>query len=297
MKHIFFSLVAIIILQCACTQTEPVLKIGLVADPQYANKTASGSRYYQESCWKLKEALMTFNDQKVDFVQNLGDIIDGDWENYDSIIPVYQHLHPGIENYHTLGNHDFAIDSSHLNDLLGTLSMPDYYYSYVKEGWRFIVLDATDCSYFSIALHQHAEDQVNSYYNNTEGEPNHKTWNSAVGEEQQKWLKEELEQARSEEQKVILFSHMPLQPLDNPENLWNNGEIIEIIENSSNVVAFINGHKHSGGYVQEKGIHYVTIYGMVETLINSYAILEIYKDKMVVKGYGHQKTINLNDIH
>ena len=139
-------------------------------------------------------------------------------------------------------------------------------------------------------------DQVTSYYNNTEGNPNHQTWNSAVGEKQQNWLKEELEQAQLEEQKVILFSHMPLRPLDNPENLWNDGEIIEIIENSSNVVALINGHKHSGNYVHENGIHYVTIYGMVETMINSYAILEIYKNKMVLTGYGHQKTIDLNGI-
>lgn len=296
MKHIFFSLIAIIILQCSCSQTEPVLKIGLVADPQYANKPAAGSRYYSESTWKLKEALLEFNDHNVDFVQNLGDVIDGGFENYDSIIPVYKHLHPGIENYHTLGNHDFAIDSSHMKNLLEKLSMPGYYYSYEEKGWRFIVLDATDCSYFSGALHQHNMDQVTSYYNNTEGKPNHQTWNSAVGEKQQNWLKEELEQAQLEEQKVILFSHMPLRPLHNPENLWNDGEIIEIIENSSNVVAFINGHKHSGNYVLENGIHYVTIYGMVETMINSYAILEIYKNKMVLTGYGHQRTIDLNGI-
>jgi len=297
MKHLFFSLITIILFQTSYSQTEPILKIGLIADPQYANKPTAGSRYYKESCWKLKEALVTFNQSNVDFVQNLGDIIDKEWESYDSIIPVYQHLSPGIENYHLLGNHDFAIDSSHLPNLLETLSMPDYYYSYVRNGWRFIVLDATDYSFFSSALHQHNTKQVYSYYFAAEGKPNHYDWNSAIGKEQQNWLRQELESAGLLGQKVILFSHMPLRPINNPENLWNNHEIIEIIENSPNVVAFINGHKHSGDYVLKNRIHYITVHGMVETSINSYGILEIYKNHMFLKGYGNQKTIQLSYMH
>jgi len=94
-------------------------------------------------------------------------------------------------------------------------------------------------------------------------------------------------------QRVIVFSHMPLRPLDAAENLWNNEEIIEILENSSNVVAFINGHNHAGDYVFKNGIHYITIFGMVDTMINSYGILEIYKNSLELKGYGNQKTLHL----
>lgn len=296
MKRLFFSLLAFILFLTSCSQTEPILKIGLVADPQYANKPTAGKRYYQESCRKLEEAIDTLNDHHVDFVQNLGDIVDGGWESYDSILPVYQNLDPEIENYHLLGNHDFAIDSSHLTALLERLAMPEYYYSYEEKGWRFIVLDATDVSYFSMPVHQHSMDQVNSYYAATEGKPNHYNWNSAIGKKQQEWLKLQLESAESMGQRVILFSHMPLRPLDNAENLWNNEEIIEIIEDSPNVVAFINGHRHSGGYILKNGIHYITIHGMVETPVNSYAILEVYKDHMALKGYGNQKSYNLQII-
>jgi hypothetical protein len=293
MKYLFFSLLAIIIIQCSYAQTEPILKIGLVADPQYADKPVAGKRYYRESLWKLKEAITTFNENQVDFVQNLGDIIDGGRESYDSIIPVYQNLNPDIENYHLLGNHDFAVDSSHLANLLETFSMPDYYYSYVREGWRFIVLDATDYSYFSNGLHKHDIEQVNSYYESTSGKLNNYHWNSAIGEQQQNWLKQELDKARLSQSNVVIFSHMPLRPLNTPENLWNNKEIIDIIENSSNVVAYINGHNHAGNYELKNGIHYITIFGMVDTMINSYGILEIYKNSLVVKGYGNQKTFHL----
>ena len=295
MKHLFFLLITMIIILSSCSQREPILKIGLVADPQYADKPTLGKRYYRESLWKLKEAIDTFNYNNVDFVQNLGDIIDVDRGSYDSIIPIYQNLNPDIKNYHLLGNHDFAIDSSHLVNLLETLSMPNYYYSYVKKGWRFIVLDATDYSYFSNSLHSHDINQVNSYYDKTTGKSNNYRWNSAIGKKQQNWLKQELDSAKLLHQKVIIFSHMPVKPLGNQHNLWNDYEIINIIENSSNVVAFINGHNHAGEYVYNKGVHYITIFGMVDTMISSYGILEIFKDRVVLKGYGNQKNILINE--
>jgi manganese-dependent ADP-ribose/CDP-alcohol diphosphatase len=290
MRHFISSLIIIVSVLSSCSRTEPVLKIGLVADPQYADKPAAGNRYYRASLWKLEEAIDTFNSHRVDFVQNLGDIIDGGWGNYDSILPVYLNLNPGIENYHLLGNHDFAIDSSHLEGLLEILSMPGYYYSYVKKSWKFIVLDATDCSYYANCLHKRDTALINAYYNDTEGRPNHKPWNGAIGKEQQEWLKKELESAESSGQKVIVFSHMPLRPLNTPENLWNNHEITDILENSSCVKAFINGHRHSGNYDFNSGIHYFTVFGMVETMVNSYGMLEIYRDSLVLTGYGNQKS-------
>lgn len=296
MKQLVFSLIAILLLQVSCQQTEPVLTIGLVADPQYADKPPSGTRYYRESTWKLKEAMEMFNDNRVDFVQNLGDIIDGDWRSFDSILPVYRFLHPGIENFHLLGNHDFAVDSSHLADLLERLSMPDYYYSYVKKGWRFIVLDATDVAYFSNALHGYPVDLVDAFYAATEGNPNHFSWNGAIGEKQQKWLKQELDSAAMLGQRVIVFSHMPVRPLGLGENMWNDYQVIDMLENHPQVAAFINGHNHAGNYAMGKGIHYVTIHGMVEEMISSYGILEIFEDHMLLKGFGNQETISLNQL-
>lgn len=293
MKTLYCVLLTLMIFPFSYSQ-DPILKIGLVADPQYANKPTQGIRYYKESLCKLEEAIDTFNCKNVDFVQSLGDIIDEEWDNYDAILPIYNKLNPDIENYQLLGNHDFSVDSTHLSKLLEKLSMPYYYYSYSKKGWRFIVLDATDYSYFSNPLHNHDIKKVNSYYENTKEESNKQIWNGAIGKEQQNWLKQELDSANSLNQKVILFSHLPIRPKGNSHNLWNDYEIVDIIENSDNVVAFINGHNHSGGYVLKNGVHYITIFGMVDTVLSSYGILEIYKDNLVLKGYGNQKTFHLN---
>ena len=179
----------------SCSNKEPFLKVGLVADPQYANQPPSGKRNYRESLWKLQEAIDTFNFNKVDLVQNLGDIINDKWESYDAILPLYDKLNPNINNYHLLGNHEFAVDSIHLKDILDRLSMPDYYYSYSKKGWRFIVLDATDIAYFSNSLHDLKIQEIDLYFQNTKGQSNSYDWNSAIGKPQQNWLKQELENA------------------------------------------------------------------------------------------------------
>ena len=293
MRYLLIIVINILLLQSSFSQQEPVLRIGLVADPQYADKAANNSRYYRESLWKLEEAIDTFNYYGVDFVQTLGDVIDLVWESYDSILPLYDKLAPGIENYQLLGNHDFSVDSCHLEDLLERLDMPDYYYSHSEKGWRFIVLDATDYSYFSNALHNHDIGQVDSFYQHTRDKANHHLWNGAIGEEQQIWLRQELVSANTLNQRVILFSHLPVIPLSNAHNLWNDYEIVELLEASPHVVTFINGHNPSGGYVSKKGIHYITIYGMVETMTSSYGILEIYKDSLVLRGYGNQTTYHI----
>jgi hypothetical protein len=156
------------------------------------------------------------------------------------------------------------------------------------------VLDATDYSYYSNSLHNHDTNQIDSYYENTIEKSNHYRWNSAIGMEQQKWLEEQLNSAKTLNQKVILFSHLPLRPKGNIHNLWNDYEIISLIENSSTVVAFINGHNHSGDYIFKNGVHYITIFGMVDTMISSYGILEIYQDSLILKGYGNQQQMVLN---
>lgn len=294
-KEIFISVLFFILISiCSCAIKRPVLRIGLVADPQYADLPTKNKRYYKESLLKLKEAIDTFNYYNVNLVQNLGDIIDTNFESFDSIMPVYKNLDQSIKNYHLLGNHDFSIDSTYQIKLLDILEMPNFYYSYVEQGWRFIVLDATDYSFFSKTLHKRSTNNIINYFNNTDGKSNNHNWNGAIGPEQQSWLKQELIIAKSQNQKVIIYSHLPIKPFDKPHNLWNDSEIVNIIEDYKNVVAFINGHNHTGEYIYDKGIHYITLCGMVETPINSYAILEIYRDRLILKGFGNQRSIKID---
>lgn len=299
MKKIFCLLFFAMTLSFVYSQSEPILKIGLIADPQYQDKPSmtppnSGERNYRGGLWKTEEAVKTFNYLDVDFVMTLGDVIDGELRSLDSIMPIYNNLKPQIDAYFVLGNHDYDVEDQ--SQLLDKLFMPDYYYSYVRKGWRFIALNTSDYSFYANPLHQHDIEVVEAYSKSVEDKPNHFEWNGAIGEEQQKWLKRELKLAEELDQKVILFAHIPLRPLDDIHGVWNNQEIIDIIEDSPNVVAYINGHNHYGDYVKKNGVHYITMNGMIgNPHRNSYAILEIFEDNSLnLKAFGVQAEIVLD---
>lgn len=295
MRKLLTSYFACILLfACTTNEDEPSLSLGLIADPQYANEEVSGNRFYKESTWKLKEALDTFNFHQVDAVQTLGDVIDKNWSSFDSILPVYDVLNPAIPNYHAVGNHEYSIDSTYHAQILDRLEMPDYYYAYELDNWRFVVLDATDYAYYSKSLHMRSQKEVDDYLALAESGSNDKPWNGAIGKKQQEWLVDQLDIAEELNQSVVLFAHHPVKPKGNSHNIWNDNEIVGILESSKNVFAYVNGHNHAGEYIFENGIHYITIFGMVDTQIASYAILNIYQDSIVLDGYGNQKSINLS---
>lgn len=72
-------------------------------------------------------------------------------------------------------------------------------------------------------------------------------------------------------------------------SLWNDIELIELLESYPCVVALFSGHYHSGNYAKKKGIHYLTLQGMVETEnSNAYSIVEVYTDHLKVLGFGRE---------
>jgi hypothetical protein len=113
-------------------------------------------------------------------------------------------------------------------------------------------------------------------------------WNGALGEQQLKWLKRRLLHGQRQGYKTILFSHLPLLP-ENGLHLWNNQEVLSILNAYSSVIAFISGHHHEGGYVKEGRIHHVTLKGLVESESDcACGIVEVYQGKLVIDGYGDQ---------
>jgi alkaline phosphatase len=52
------------------------LRMGLITDLHYADKPSAGTRHYRETLGKLAEAAIQFQKDKVNFVVELGDLID-----------------------------------------------------------------------------------------------------------------------------------------------------------------------------------------------------------------------------
>jgi len=118
-------------------------------------------------------------------------------------------------------------------------------------------------------------------------------FNGGVDEPQLEWLRQTLDTARSSGEKVIVFSHQPIHPKSTwPTCLvWNYDEILEVLRSYNDVIiASFSGHAHKGGYVrdEESGIHFRSVEAVLESSppIRTYAIVDVYEDKLVIRGEG-----------
>jgi hypothetical protein len=116
---------------------------------------------------------------------------------------------------------------------------------------------------------------------------NAQSWNSAIGPDQILWLEKQLIEAAKAGEKAIISCHYPILP-DNIHNLWNDREVLALMDKHSNtVIAWFNGHNHAGNYAQHKGVHYITVQGMVDTAdSNAYAVLDVLPNALRIHGNG-----------
>jgi manganese-dependent ADP-ribose/CDP-alcohol diphosphatase len=268
-----------------CLST-PLLKIGLISDPQYCDCDAGPTRFYRESLHKLPAAIDTMNSHNVDFVMNLGDMIDRYPQSYDSMVPLYNKLlMPG---YNLLGNHEFdLIPDSVKHTITNRLNMPDRYYDFSYRNWHFLVLDGTELAEYSRVLHPELQEEGDSLWQRVQGKINAYDWNGGIGRNQLEWMRQKLTACYERSEPVILFSHHQVFPFNDRKNLWNDTAVVELISEFPNVVAFINGHNHDGSYGFHEGIHYLSQRAMLETQDeNSFSILSVYPDRIEIDGQG-----------
>jgi manganese-dependent ADP-ribose/CDP-alcohol diphosphatase len=269
----------------SCEDTA-LLKIGLISDPQYCDCDPSWTRFYRETLKKLPVAIDSLNLFQTDFVMNLGDMVDRYFESYDTMNQIYRNL--AMPYYNLLGNHEFEEIPDSLKPLvLSRYGMPDFYYGFNYQNWRFLVLDGTELAAYSRSLHPELAREGDSLFQQVQDKVNNRPWNGGIGKKQRNWIRDQIQSAVDMKQNVILFCHFPVYPDTVYLNLWNNEEIIALIEEYPNVVAYINGHFHPGNYGFKKGVHYINQAAMLDTYdSNTFSLLEVHSDKLIFKGFG-----------
>ncbi|AVC48914.1 calcineurin-like phosphoesterase superfamily domain protein [Rhizobium leguminosarum bv. viciae] len=267
-----------------------MFRFGIIADPQYAAIAPHVvmDRYYANSLAKVAAAIEVFNGWELSFVMTLGDVIDRSFSSFDDILPVYEKLRH--EALFLLGNHDFSVSAGHLSEVAARLGMPSPYYSFLRHGWRFIVLDGNEVSIFAppeghhhraLAARMLAELQA-------KGARNAHRWNAALSDEQFAWLGDEIAKAAEAGEKVIVMNHYPIHP-PSEHGMWDSERIVELLASSSNVVAYLNGHDHVGNYGMAGACHFVNFKGVVDTETeNAFAIVEVYTDRIEIRGFGRE---------
>lgn len=185
--------------------------------------------------------IKTANDEKVDFIIELGDFC-----RLDSASQVYRDLwnsFPGSK-YHVIGNHD--MDRYTFEEYTQGMNMPARYYSFDQGDFHFIVLDGNNL--FDGKKYTHYA-RANYYVDAKK--------RAHIDPEQMEWLKKDL---AATNKRCILFSHQSI------EEALNNGDDVRKILEAENqragfkkVVMAFGGHNHSNYSKEINGITYVQI--------------------------------------
>ena len=198
---------------------------------------------------------------KLDFIINGGDSIMNaaslsanhikqQWNVFNNILKNENSL----PIYHCIGNHDifsWALpDKNHAEEKHKTLieyGLQKSYYSFSKNGWKFIVLDSI-----------HGRKSVPGYF-------------GKIDEEQFLWLENELKNTPSD-QHICIVTHIPILAVcvlfdssNNSNNSWNVPDnalhsdadrLIELFYRYKNIKACLSGHIHLIDHVSYLGIDY-----------------------------------------
>jgi manganese-dependent ADP-ribose/CDP-alcohol diphosphatase len=274
---------------CQDGNRDNYVEFGIIADTQYAEKESLDERNYRDAILRLEKCVVDFNKRELAFVIQLGDIIDGGEsaaKELEMVASVFNRLK--AVKYHVPGNHDFwGVDRE---AVLSTLDMERAYYDFSIGRWRFVVLDTMDIAIsggWPKESENYCEGEKLLAELTEKGAVNAVDWNGGIGEAQKTWLGKVLSEAQGQGQKAIVFGHVPLLPADDVHNLWNSKEIVNIFESYGCVSAYFCGHRHGGGYFEQKGIHYITVEGMVEAgEENAYGVVRLCGNRLEIKGTG-----------
>ena len=257
------------------------LRFGIVTDAHYADADPAGTRFYRASLDKMAECVALMNQEKVEFLIELGDFKDQDrppvegrtLKYLEDIEAVFQQFHG--PTYHALGNHD--VDSISKAQFLARVENTGIdsdrsYYSFDCQGLWGIVLDA------------------NYKGDGTDYDKGNFNWTDAnIPPRQLTWLRDELAAASGP---VVVFSHQLLDGTD-AVSIKNASEVRAVLEESGKVLGVFHGHHHAGRYRTIGGIDYYTLKGMIEGPAqedNAYAIVEVRPD-LTICVIGYRKAV------
>lgn len=237
----------------------PVVQFLAVTDVHFADRPAAAPMEYPRAQRRLQRAMdREHGRRRLDFAVQLGDIIQEGWDSFDTVMPTF--LGVPCPVYHVLGNHDFLVAPSRIEDVPERIGLARRYHAFDVNGWRFLVLDGND-----VSLHgrpegsdQHKAAAIYLDILTAHNAPQARTWNGALGHQQLQWLDEQLDAADRDNLPVGIFCHLPVRPL-NMYILWN-AEVVEKIVTAHRCVRFfMNGHAHQWCDVLHGGVHWITL--------------------------------------
>ncbi|MGA9650003.1 metallophosphoesterase family protein [Pedobacter sp.] len=233
---------------------KPVLRIAHLTDVHLKDELGAPAKF-AKCLHHLQE-----QNPKVDLVLNGGDVVfDMNKENISTIDKQWQLLNNTMKNEcslpvrYCLGNHDIWWNENSKADTfygkkysMDKLNLVKPYYSFIQNGWKFIVLDSVHLDI------------------------DHTWYIGKLGYEQFNWLESELK-TTNPEMPVLVMSHIPILTAllmieDDIVNKWtmlggdmhtDTSKIISLFYKHPNVKLCLSGHLHMKDKVVYNGVTYL----------------------------------------
>ena len=265
-------------LQAAGSDAKPLIKVGLMTDLHYADKPPTKTRFYREALAKLDEAVEVMNREKPALVIELGDFID-QANSVDREIEWLRTMEShfarlSMPRHYVLGNH--CVGTLTKQEFAANTKASGSFESFEAGGVTFVILDSCFRS---------------------DGTPYSRKnfdWKDAnVPKDELSWLDSQLSKASGP---VIVLAHQRLDA-DKAHAVQNAAEVRSLLEKSGKVLAVFQGHSHKNDYQQIAGIHYTTLFAMVEgsgVENNGYTMLDVFADgSLRLNGFRKQANRDL----
>ncbi|XP_072168241.1 manganese-dependent ADP-ribose/CDP-alcohol diphosphatase-like [Diadema setosum] len=202
-------------------------------------------------------------------------------------------------------NYSQSIESNADCDLVLEETVPAYYDFSPHKGFRFVILDTfemsvhgykdSECALKDDALsilRAHNQNSDLEDHSGLEGlEKRFVDYNGGISNTQLDWLQGVLSKASVNNEKVMLFGHVPICPEVTLEDclVWNYQEVLDILRASPCVVATLFGHTHEyAHHCDEAGIHHLVLPAIVECQpgSNAFATFDVRDGGMVMHTEG-----------
>lgn len=258
---------------------KPIIRFGMISDVHYAKREPAGNRFYNQSLGKVQEAIDRMNQEKLDFVIELGDFKDQDEVPNEAntlkyladIESVFQKFKG--PTYHVLGNHDTdGISKKQFLERVENTDIPktESYYSFTRKGIHFVVLDG------DFTREEKAYDHGNFSWDD-----------SFIPESQINWLKDDL---KGNSLPIVVFVHQMLGNWrDSKLEVQNAAEVRQVLEQSGKVLCVFQGHVHEESYNVINGIPYYSVNAVVDgdgPENSAFMIVDIYKNgSLKIEGF------------
>ncbi|CUG82370.1 serine threonine protein phosphatase, putative [Bodo saltans] len=231
---------------------------------QVQRTTTTTKRRYDIAKDKMDESIGVFNAiPEMTLVVNLGDLVNNDmmW-NLPHILDRFNEAK--APKYHLLGNHDLRAHNDRFGKLNKTqadwvrnkFGLNEWYYAVDHAPFTFIFID-------SMVLEPESNDQKKK-------------------KEHMDWFQGKLNEAKDNKRVVILFAHIPIG--------FQTNILAPILKTYDHIALAFFGHDHKGGYLIQGKTHCVTLNGQIETMVNAFAVVEVFVDRAELTGFGRVPT-------